>query len=71
MSKIKFIRKKLGLTQSALAEGIGVTQGNICHYEKRGQTVPPSVAARLVNFAAAKGLHLTFDDIYAPKKEKA
>lgn len=58
----------MGITQSELAIGIGVTQGNISHYEK-GQTVPPEVAARLIGFAQTLGMSLTFDDIYRPTKE--
>ena len=63
MSAIKSIRERLGLTQSAFAEGIGCTQGNVGHYE-RGQTVPPEAAARVIAFAATRGLALTFDHIY-------
>lgn len=64
MNSIKSIRTKLGLTQSELAAAIGCTQGNIGHYENKGQTVMPDVARRLIAFAATRGLHLTFDDIY-------
>jgi len=66
MNTIKAIRTRLGLTQSALAEGIGCTQGNVGHYENKGQTVPPEVARRLIAFAAGLGAHLTYDDIYGP-----
>ena len=38
MSTVKSIREKLGVTQTALAVGMGCTQGNVGHYE-RGQTV--------------------------------
>lgn len=64
MHPIKRIRTQLGLTQVALAEGIGCTQGNVGHYENKGQSVPPDVAKRLIAFAATRGLHLTYDDIY-------
>lgn len=70
MSTIQNIRKTLGVTQSALASGIAVTQGNISHYE-RGQTIPPDVALRLINFAKQVGVSLTFDDIYAPELKEA
>lgn len=65
MQPITHIRSRLGLTQAALAAGIGVTQGNVSHYE-RGQTVPPDVAAKLIDFASTLGVSLTFDDIYRP-----
>lgn len=63
MNAIKAIRDRLGLTQAAFAEGIGCTQGNVGHYE-RGQTVPPTVAARVLDFADARGLQIGFDHVY-------
>lgn len=66
MQNVKTIRKRLGLTQAALAKAIGCTQGNVWHYEARGQTVPPEVAKRLIQFAAKKGVTIGFDDIYGP-----
>ena len=64
MSNIKTIRDRLGLTQAALAVGIGCSQGNIGHYETKGQTVPPDVAKRLIAFAATCGHQVRYDDIY-------
>lgn len=66
MHNLKSIRERLGLTQQALADGLGCTQGNIGHYEK-GQTVSPEVARKLISFAAGRGLELTFDHIYSDK----
>ena len=66
MHNLKSIRERLGLTQQALADGLGCTQGNIGHYEK-GQTVSPEVARRLISLAASYGLELTFDHIYSDK----
>lgn len=63
MSNLKSIRERLGVTQQALADGIGCTQGNIGHYE-RGQTLPPRVAKELIDFAADMGLRITFDHVY-------
>ena len=63
MSTIKTIRERLSLTQSALAEGVGCTQGNVGHYE-RGQTVPPEMAKRLIALAKKHGLDLTMDQVY-------
>lgn len=63
MNKIKLIRERLGVTQKALAEGIGCVQGNVGNYES-GQTVPPASAKRLIAFAESRGLALTFDHIY-------
>lgn len=66
MNAVYSIRKKLGVTQATLASGIGVTQGNVSFYEK-GQTVPPHVAERLIEYAATQGVVLTFDQIYRPE----
>jgi len=65
MNNIRAIRLHLGLTQAALAAGMGVTQGNVSLYE-HGQ--PPSLdaARRLIEFAAERGLRLTFDHIFGP-----
>ncbi|GDY37253.1 helix-turn-helix domain-containing protein [Acidovorax sp. NB1] len=63
MHNLKPIRDRLGITQQAMADGIGCTQGNIGHYE-RGQTLPPEMARKLIEFCATKGLHITFDHVY-------
>lgn len=63
MSTFKTIRTRLGLTQAALADAIGVSQGSVSFYEN-GQTVPPGVADRLIGAAAARGLTISFDHVY-------
>lgn len=63
MHNLKPIRDRLGITQQAMADGIGCTQGNIGHYE-RGQTLPPDMARKLIEFCATKGLRITFDHVY-------
>ncbi len=77
MSRIKEIRERLGMTQTEFAEGIGCTQGNVGHLE-RGQQLLQDRAERLIEFAATKGLPLTFDQVYgrvplpdAPEEQKA
>jgi putative transcriptional regulator len=64
MNAIRSIRQRLGLTQQALADGLGVTQGNVSLYE-HGQEMPPKVARRLVAFADQCGTQITLDDVYA------
>ena len=61
---IKSIRTQLGLTQAAFSEAIGVTQGNVSHYENNGQTVMPDVARRVIELAQSSGFICTFDDVY-------
>jgi putative transcriptional regulator len=68
MTRFEHIRKSLlqGVTQDELAKALGKTQANISNYEK-GQTVPPAVAEKLIEFASSKGVKLTYNDIY-PKE---
>lgn len=70
MSSILTIRKRLGATQTELAEALSVTQGNVSFYEK-GQTIPPAVAGKLIEFAKSRGHTISYDDIYgrAPSAE--
>ena len=69
MNAIYPIRQILGLTQVSLASALGVTQPTICSYERAAGsrvhiTPPPSVAIRLVDLCAAKGLQITLDHVY-------
>lgn len=57
------IRKTLGVTQAAVAEALGVSQGNVSFYE-RGQTIPPEIATRLIEFARGRGHDISYNDIY-------
>lgn len=66
MNIIKSIRTRIGVSQSALANGLGCTQGAIGHYEK-GRTLPPEMAKKLIGFAAQRGCALSFNDIYMPE----
>jgi putative transcriptional regulator len=63
MNSIQTIRARLGVTQAAMAAGIGVTQGNVSNYE-RGQRMPPDVAGRLIEYAKSIGHEITYDDVY-------
>ena len=63
MHKLKLIREHLRVTQQALAEGLGCTQGNIGHYE-RGQTLPPDMAGKLITYARGRGLAIGYDHVY-------
>jgi putative transcriptional regulator len=71
MNNLKHVRKKLGLSQAAFAKVLGVSQGNVSHYEKRRQNVPPAVARRAIAVASERNVHITFDDIYAEPLEAA
>ena len=63
MNAIKPIRSLLGVSQSELATALEVSQGNVSFYEK-GQTVPPSIAAKLIEYAKKKGFDITYEHIY-------
>lgn len=63
MNAFKAIRQRLGITQAEIAEPLGLSQGNISFYE-RGQTVPPEIAGKLIDFAGGRGLDLTYDMVY-------
>lgn len=54
----------MGLTQQQFADMLGLTQGNVGHYELREQTMPPEGAKRLITEAAKRGHRVTYDDIY-------
>lgn len=64
MSQIQSIRKRLGWSQSALAAVMGCSQSNVSFYERKGQTVPPDAAKRLIERAKEEGLAITYDHIY-------
>ncbi len=66
MNRFKTIRTRLGVTQKAIADGIGCSQANVVHYETRDQTVPPDSAKRLIVFAKGLGHAITYEDIYGP-----
>lgn len=68
MNAIRAVRERLGVTQAVIAQAIGVSQSNVSFYE-RGQTIPPRIASRLIEFARARGEALTFDDIYQPRDQ--
>lgn len=63
MHHLKAIRSLLGITQQAMADALGCSQGNVVHYE-RGQTLPPAMAKKLIDFCSSKGLPIGFDHVY-------
>lgn len=64
MNQIKAIRERLSLTQKQMADLLGMSQGNVNHYEVRGQLVKPEVARRLIEISAERGLAISFDHVY-------
>lgn len=68
MNNIFHIRKRLGLSQAAFGDAIGVSQGNVSHYEQGRHEVPPDVARRVIEAASARDVLVTFDDIYGASR---
>ncbi|MBP9032774.1 MAG: helix-turn-helix transcriptional regulator [Pseudomonadales bacterium] len=64
MNNVSKIRRLFGLSQKDFGEAIGVTQGNVSHYEQGRQEMPPAVARRVIAAASERGLALRWDDIY-------
>lgn len=54
----------MGMTQQEFADMLGVSQGNVGHYELREQTMLPEGAKRLIHEAALRGHWVTYEDIY-------
>ncbi len=65
MNNIQQIRRRMELSQVAFGAAIGVSQGNVSHYEQGRYEVPPDVARRVIAAAAERGICLSFDDIYS------
>lgn len=63
MNAFRTIRTRLAVSQAEIGAALGVTQSNVSFYE-RGQTVPPDIARKLIDFANARDLALTFDHVY-------
>lgn len=57
-----------GMSQKDFGDAIGVTQGNVSHYELGHQDMPPSVARRLIEAARERDLMVTWDDIYGSRQ---
>jgi putative transcriptional regulator len=64
LNRIKQIRLRMGMTQQEFADMLGITQGNVGHYELREQTMMPEGAKRLIQEAAVRGHRVTYEDIY-------
>lgn len=63
-NRLKLIRLRMGMTQQEFADMLGITQGNVGHYELREQTMLPDGAKRLIHEAAIRGHRVTYEDIY-------
>lgn len=64
MKTVTTIRARLGLTQAALAEKIGVVQSAVAQYEAGKIVIQPDRAKRLIEVARELGVELTMDQVY-------
>lgn len=71
MCNLKAVREKAGITQAALAESIGMTQGAIAHYET-GRRRPGLDECRLIIAALRdRGVECNLDDVFPAKPGEA
>ena len=54
----------MGMTQQQFADMLGMSQGNVGHYEAHGQMMPPDVVRKLIIEAASRGHRVTYEDVY-------
>ena len=64
VSTIRRIRRRLGMTQQQLANGLGCSQAVITKYENGGSEPSPEMVEKLIAFCASYGLCITFDHVY-------
>lgn len=63
MHNLHRIRKHIGLSQQALGEALGCTQGNVAQREQ-GKPLSSDMARKLISAANELGYTLSFDHIY-------
>lgn len=64
MSNLKAIRERVGMTQSALASAVEMTQGAIAHYENGRRQPGLSECRKLVEALNKRGANCTLDDVF-------
>lgn len=69
-NRLTDIRKKLGISQAALATRWGMTAGNVSHIETGKQILTLDNAVALIGVCGAMGLKIDLDDIFIYPKPK-
>lgn len=64
MSNLKATRERVGLTQSALASAVRMTQGAIAHYENGRRQPGLSACRKILDALNAKGADCSLDDVF-------
>lgn len=70
MSALKAIRKRVGITQTQLADRVGLTQAAIGHYETGRRKPGLDECRRIVSALNALGADCSLDDVF-PASEKS
>lgn len=61
---IRDLRIKMGMTQKMLADLLGITDTEICHYEKNKRRPRPPIALALTKLARKRGIKVGLEFIY-------
>lgn len=71
MSSLKQFREKAGVTQAALAERVGMTQGAIAHYENGRRTPGLAESRRLMLALNDLGVSCSLDELFPDPSRKS
>ncbi|MBQ1761923.1 MAG: hypothetical protein IIZ92_03365 [Aquincola sp.] len=63
---VQIIRERARLTRKELGREIGMSDASIWWFEEQGKKVPVENAWLLLDVAAAHGMAVTLDQLYAP-----
>lgn len=71
MTNLRTIRESLNVSQTALAEMVGCTQGSIGHYESGRRNPDLKMCRILVQALNRLGAKVRLDDVFPPEKKAA
>lgn len=71
MNLIQEVREASGLSQTAFADVLNVTQSSVSQYERGVIRLDIKRARKLIEFARAYGREIKMDDIYKPEIKEA
>ncbi|MNF92373.1 antitoxin HipB [compost metagenome] len=71
MNDIKHLRERSGITQSALAKQLGITQGAVAHYEAGRRTPSLNDCRRVVRALNHLGVDCSLSQVFPDQVESA
>lgn len=71
MNNLKSLRKQAGISQSALASALGMSQGAVAHYEKGIRKLNVDTAKKIIAILNTAGVVCSFEDVFPPSFKKA